>query len=226
MLLFLNNFLKLNNFIKNRITCGFFSLKSYMKKYWSFCLLFLFMGCSNKKWENITIAILPMGLEENQKYLIDDVKKSIEENPEFKVIILKDADLPKTAWYEARKRYKADKILKHLKAIKPDSVDYIIAFTSADISITKNSNKDWGIFGLGYEPGVASVVSLFRLGNNKRLLNRRVLKITKHELGHNFGLPHCKNSKTCVMNSAEGSIKIVDRVSNIYCKRCKEKLRN
>ena len=84
----------------------------------------------------------------------------------------------------------ADKILKHLKVIKPDSADYIIAFTSADISITKNSNKDWGIFGLGYEPGVASVVSLFRLGNNKRLLNRRVLKITKHELINKFLLSY------------------------------------
>ncbi|MFM9946195.1 MAG: Zn-dependent protease [Bacteroidia bacterium] len=196
-----------------------------MKKYLIFFVLILFISCSKNKWDNTTIAILPMGLDSNRYYLIDEMKSSIEENPDFKVIILKEVDLPKSAWYQPRKRYKADKILKHLKAIKPDSVDYILAFTSADISVNKNGNKDWGIFGLGFEPGKASVVSTFRLGKNKRQLNRRVLKITKHELGHNFGLHHCKNSKTCVMNSAEGSIKTVDRVSNIFCKKCKEKLR-
>ena len=197
-----------------------------MKNYIISCLIVLLGGCSGNKWNNTTIAILPMALDSNRRYIIEDVKRSIEENPEFKVVVLKGTDLPKTAWYEKNKRYKADKILKHLKTIKPDSVNYILGITSQDISTTKNGKKDWGIFGLGYKPGVASVVSLFRLGKNKRLLNRRILKITKHELGHNFGLLHCKNSKTCVMNSAEGSIKTVDRVSNIFCKRCQEKLRN
>lgn len=196
-----------------------------MKKYLIVCILTLFISCSKNKWDNTIIAILPMGLDSNRFYLIDEMKTSIEENPDFKVVILNQIDLPKSAWYEPRKRYKADKILKHLKAIKSDSVDYILALTSKDISVNKSGNKDWGIFGLGYEPGKASVISTFRLGKNKRQLNRRVLKITKHELGHNFGLPHCKNSKTCVMNSAEGSIKTVDKTSNIFCKRCQEKIR-
>lgn len=197
-----------------------------MKKTLIFSFLILLLGCSNNKWNNVTIAILPMGLDSNRYYLLNDVKESIEENPEFHVIILSETELPQSAWYEPRKRYRADKIIKHLKTIKPDSIGYIVAFTSSDISTTKDGKKDWGIFGLGYQPGVASVISTFRLGNNKRLLNRRILKITKHELGHNFGLKHCKHSKTCVMHSAEGSIKTVDRVSNIYCKRCKEILRH
>ncbi len=190
-----------------------------------FCLILLIYGCSDKGQEHTIIAILPLGLENDRYYIIEEVKKSIEDNERFKVIVLGESQLPKAAWYEPRKRYRAAEILKYLKNIKPDSVDYILALTSADISITKDGKQDWGIFGLGYQPGVASVVSLFRLGKNKNHLNQRVLKITKHELGHNFGLPHCKNSKFCVMNSAEGSIKIVDRVNNTYCKKCQMKLR-
>lgn len=194
-----------------------------MKKLLIFCLIVLNYACGNFGSKNITIAILPMELNQNQQYLIDEINASIKEKREFKVVILDYSDLPQSAWYEPRKRYHANKILQHLKKIKPDSVDYILALTSKDISITKGG-KDWGIFGLGYEPGVASVISTFRLGNNKKLLTKRVLKITKHELGHNFGLPHCKCSKTCMMHSAEGSIKTIDRVHNVFCKKCQNKL--
>lgn len=197
-----------------------------MKKYFLFALIFFGLGCSNHKFKTITIAILPLGLNEKHEYIIDEVKKSISRKTEFKVVVLNPVDMPKSTYYEPRKRYRAEKILKYLKGVKPDSVDYIVAITSEDISAAKNGKKDWGIFGLGYRPGVASVVSLFRLGNNKKVLTRRVMKITKHELGHNFGLPHCKKSKTCVMSSAEGSIKTVDRVSNIFCKACQSRLAN
>lgn len=201
----------------------FFHLKVNMKKFFILCLVILNYGCGHFGSKHLTIAILPLGLNQNQEYLIDEIKESIMEKKEFDVVVLKDFSLPQSAWYEPRKRYHANKIILHLKKIKPDSVDYILALTSEDISITKGG-KDWGIFGLGYEPGVASVVSTFRLGNNKKLLTKRILKITKHELGHNFGLPHCKNSKTCVMHSAEGSIKTVDRVHNVFCKKCQDKL--
>lgn len=197
-----------------------------MKKYFLLLPVLFGLGCSNNKFNDTTIGILPMGLNEKHGYIIDEVVNSISQKAEFNVVVLNPVSMPKSAYYEPRKRYRAEKILKYLKGVKPDSVDYIVAITSEDISTAKNGKKDWGIFGLGYRPGVTSVVSLFRLGNNKKVLTRRVLKITKHELGHNFGLPHCKKSKTCVMSSAEGSIKTVDRVSNIFCKACQSKLAN
>lgn len=197
-----------------------------MKNLFVVGFILLLAGCKNENRQNTTIAILPMGLNEKHEYIIDEVEYSIAQKAEFNVVVLNPVSMPKLAYYEPRKRYRAEKILKYLKGVKPDSVDYIVAITSEDISTAKNGKKDWGIFGLGYRPGVASVVSLFRLGNNKKVLTRRVLKITKHELGHNFGLPHCKKSKTCVMSSAEGSIKTVDRVSNIFCKACQSKSGN
>ena len=169
---------------------------------------------------------MPLSLKDNQSEVLLVIKKSIAENKDFKVVILPKSAMPQNAFYAPRNRYKADKILKHLKSIKPDSVDFILALTSEDISITKNGKSDWGIFGLGYEPGKACVVSLYRLGKGKVQKTKRVLKITKHELGHNFGLKHCTNSKYCVMHAAEGSIKTIDRVHNTFCNKCKMKLAN
>jgi archaemetzincin len=195
-----------------------------MKKIIFLILICFQLSCKHNQWNSTTIGILPLGLNENQSFILNDIKKSIAENKDFKVILLPAVDLPKSAYYEPRKRYKADKILKHLKGIKPDSIDYLLAVTSSDISVKKNGSNDWGIFGLAYEPGKSCVVSLFRLGKGKVQLTKRVLKVTKHELGHNFGLKHCKNSKRCVMHAAEGSIKTIDRVHNSFCIKCKEKL--
>ena len=187
-------------------------------------LSLLLFGCNQNRFKDITISIQPMDVEKEKLFLLEEIKASILENPEFKVNILPAVSLPKSAWYATNKRYKANKILLYLKKIKPAESDYILALTSKHISVTKGGGKDWGIFGLGYQPGKCAVISTFKLGKGKKLLTRRVLKITKHELGHNFGLPHCTHSKTCVMRAAEGSIKTIDRVSNIYCKNCIDKL--
>jgi archaemetzincin len=94
-----------------------------MKKYFLFALIFFGLGCSNHKFETITIAILPLGLDEKHEYIIDEVKKSISQKTEFKVVVLNPVDMPKSTYYEPRKRYRAEKILKYLKGVKPDSVD-------------------------------------------------------------------------------------------------------
>jgi len=93
--------------------------------------------------------------------------------------------LPAEAWYEPRKRYRADSLIKWLKKIAPEG-SVVIGITSRDISTTKNEVKDYGIMGLGINPGNASVASTFRL--NKKKTTEQLFKIVIHELGHNFGL--------------------------------------
>lgn len=80
--------------------------------------------------------------------------------------------------------------------------------------------------GLGYQPGKSCVVSDFRFrSNNKELQQRRLRNVTLHELGHNFGLPHCSN-KFCIMTDANESIKTIDNESNTLCNDCKRKISN
>ena len=79
--------------------------------------------------------------------------------------------------------------------------------------------------GLAYCPGNSCVVSDFRLKTkNKALHIARFKKVIIHELGHNFGLPHCPDKK-CVMTDAVESIKTIDNAKPGLCNTCKNKLK-
>ncbi len=128
------------------------------------------------------------------------------------------AGLPVTAWYAPRKRYKADTLLHYLASITPKG-HVSIGVTNKDISTTNGNIPDWGIFGYGYMPGNACVVSTFRL--NKKRISEELYKIAVHELGHTQGLDHCKD-KTCLMRDAEG--KNIMGSETDFCNYCKNKL--
>ena len=187
-------------------------------------------GCYRINTEN-TIGILPLGGIEAS--IIDTIESAIQNYYGFKTCKLAAIEIPK-AYYVTIKspRYRADSIIMFLKENKPDSIDYIIGFTSFDISTTKRDKKgkikkpeskylDWGIFGLGYRPGPSSVVSDFRLkAKSKELEIERIKKVTLHELGHNLGLPHCINLD-CFMRDAAESINTIDAVKLNLCDKCK-----
>lgn len=134
--------------------------------------------------------------------------------PEIKAII----SLPANAWYQPRKRFKADTLLCHLASITPKG-HVSLGVTLFDISTSNGSIEDWGVFGYGYMPGNACVVSLFRLHQDK--LMDELFKIAVHELGHTQGLGHCSN-KTCIMRDAEGKNSMAEETG--FCNECKNKL--
>lgn len=126
--------------------------------------------------------------------------------------------LPSTAWYAPRARYRADSIIHWLAKRTGDTVVYI-GITTKDISTTSDGVKDWGVMGLGYEPGNACVVSTFRL--SKRNTNDQLYKVCLHELGHNLGLPHCE-VKSCFMRAGEGHNYTDEETA--FCADCERKL--
>lgn len=139
--------------------------------------------------------------------------------------VLAPAELPKQAYYPKRKRYRAEKLLLFLnRDLLPNSgCRTIIGMTSVDISTTKGSVQDWGIFGLGEMPGTACVVSIYRLVKRHKMERKaglkRVIKVVLHEVGHTLGLYHCETPK-CLMNDAQGTVKTVDNESGALCEVC------
>jgi len=126
--------------------------------------------------------------------------------------------IPQSAYYAPRNRYRADSILHYLSS-SANKGETIIAITQADVSITKDEHKDWGVIGLGQCPGNACVVSTFRL--SKRNTEDQLYKICLHELGHTRGLPHCPE-KYCYMRDAEGH-NVSDELKR-FCDKCEGKL--
>lgn len=197
-------------------------------------LSLLFMAACQKPNSETRIGIQPIGNVPNVK--IELVKQTLTAAYGFKVVVLPATNPPQQAFVNIKApRYRADKLIAWLKDNKPDTLDYIMGITAYDVSITKRDMlgrikepksryQDFGIFGLGYKPGVSCVVSYCRLGSDNARLNTRLSKICIHELGHNLGLGHCPDKK-CVMTDAVEKISTMDNAEGELCGECEGRVK-
>jgi archaemetzincin len=85
------------------------------------------------------------------------------------------------------------------------------------------------LFGEAQLEGKHSIVSVCRLHEefytgktDDEALFQRTMKEALHELGHNFGLVHCKDWN-CVMHTSRG-VEEIDVKGAYYCDRCAERV--
>jgi archaemetzincin len=182
------------------------------------CLLLaivLCFSCNFQKWPaktQLKIILVPLGdVRSDLKIYTLKHLKIIFGNAE----LLSDQVLPKEAYYEPRGRYRADSIINILSRKAHDGEVYV-GITEADISTTNPDRKinDWGVIGLGFCPGKASITSVYRIKNKTP---ENFFKVVIHEIGHNAGLPHCK-SPHCYMQDAEGHDSTP--FENGFCAKC------
>jgi archaemetzincin len=202
-----------------------------------YCLLLIVLvSCTNKPVvkDTTTIGIIPYKGISTEKVIT--IQKAIKEYYGVNVKVLTIHKLPKSAFINIKSpRYRADSIIKIQERALPDGVEYVLGLTENDISVTKHSAdgsikkpvwkyNDFGIMGLAYCPGKSCIVSGFRLKHkNKEVYFGRFKKVALHEVGHNFGLPHCPDKK-CVMTDAVESIKTIDNARPELCAACSAKL--
>ena len=178
------------------------------------CILTL----SNTTKPSKIIYIQPLG-NVNQEYLTY-IKKSVKEFYGYHCVIKTKINLTNAILAKSKTRYEAGKILK-----KYNSKENILLITERDIAHRKSREfQEWGVFGLGFRPGTTCVISTFRLKKNvsKAKFLERLKKVALHEIGHNLRLEHCTIDKNCMMTSAGGTVKQVDREKIWFCKKCWE----
>ena len=171
------------------------------------------------------IAILPLG---NPKVTsIEKLSENIRQFYGCQVVILPSKNLPSSAFYKKRNRYRADSLLIFLENLKPDSVDFIVGLTDNDISASVSKYKDWGVFGYGQCPGVSNIISTFRIKKNasEQQITTRIKNVAIHEIGHNLGLPHCGDT-TCIMKDAHGKLSSIEGKSRYLCGRCQKRIQH
>ena len=172
-----------------------------------------------------TVVIVPFG--EVDEAFIDAAAEAVKARVDAEVRIDAMRELPKTAWYAPRKRWRAEKLLVAIDVDPPEGAWKVLVITSAEISTTKGDIKDWGIAGLGNLGALSSVASTFlytRHSKTKAQALKRFTDVAVHEFGHTLGLEHCETTG-CVMADAKGkAMKSADQSRGHYCLRCRTKV--
>lgn len=168
------------------------------------------------------VAIQPLGRVPDEE--LRAVAEALAGLYGFETRILEPVDLPEEAWYEPRRRYRAEKLLDFLAPRLPEGCDRIAGVTVKDISTTKGEIEDWGILGLAELPGVAAVFSTFRCRRRVHDVPaiERLRRVAIHEVGHTLGLPHCP-TYGCFLEDAGGKAETIDR-ETFLCDVCRERL--
>lgn len=169
------------------------------------------------------LLICPVGPLDDA--LLDTLARRIEALSGLTCRICGGLDLPRKAFHKDRLQYDSRIVLTHLMSARPACLR-LIAITRADLYIPVLQY----VFGLAQMEGPCTLISLHRLcprfydhPEDPELLMERALKTVMHELGHSFGLIHCRDRR-CVMYS---SVRVGDtdiKTMN-FCPTCYELFR-
>lgn len=129
------------------------------------------------------------------------------------------------AYNKRRNQYCSDLILRELETLDLGKTKKILGLVDLDL-YTPGLNFVFGQASMG---GRACLIALPRLRQefhglkeNRSLFYERALKEAVHELGHSFGLNHCRNRK-CVMHFSN-CLADTDYKKKEFCKACQKKL--
>ena len=133
---------------------------------------------------------------------------------------------PEYAYNESRCQYNSKLILKNLLQQCPSDTLRFIGVTPVDLYVPILKF----VFGLAQIEGQCSIISLYRLHpefygqpSNPDLFLVRLEKTAVHELGHTFGITHCRDRR-CVMYSST-RIEDTDYKQADFCPTCFELFR-
>lgn len=156
-----------------------------------------------------------------RKEIIVFLRSGVPERFDIDVTIAGAVPIPEGAYNPERGQYNSTRILEMLKEMKEDD-ERILGIIDVDLYVPGlNFN-----FGEADIEGGACIISLTRLRQefyglpgDERLLLERTLKEAIHEIGHTYGIGHCRDPR-CVMHFSN-SLADTDIKGPDFCHRCK-----
>jgi archaemetzincin len=137
------------------------------------------------------------------------------------VRVLRPLPLPEMTFHIVRGQYHSTQILEYLLSTPVSGAFRILGVASVDLYIPILTF----VFGEAQLNGKAAVISLFRPrgdadGSNLPLgeVLKRLIKLSIHELGHTFGLGHCRE-EGCLMGFA-ANLEKLDQKNLSLCRYC------
>lgn len=140
-------------------------------------------------------------------------------------VVLAETLDPRPSYNATRRQYHSTDLLARLRKFNNGEGQKILGVTEVDLFIPIFTF----VFGEAQVGGSLALMSTHRLGQqfyglpeDRELLFIRAEKEATHELGHAFGLPHCR-SFDCVMRFSN-SVEEVDLKDCKFCQLCEAKL--
>lgn len=174
----------------------------------------------------MSIVILPLLNVSDQ--ILSDLKDELGNTFLTKVRVERPLiSLPDDTYDQERGQYDADILVPYLESqSKVFSDEKILAVGNIDLFLGDMNY----IFGVAQKGGRLCVISLYRLDqrfygkqSSYNKLKERAIKEAVHEIGHCYGLEHCKD-RGCVMTFST-NIMSVDSKARTFCESCREDLR-
>ena len=148
------------------------------------------------------IYLLPLGPVPEEILL--HIRSAVEPAFGMPCRLLPPQDLPLSFYDSHRNQYFSTGLLKKMLRQLPEDTLKVLGVTPVDLFIPIMKY----IFGEAQVSGKGAIISLFRLrpetyglDPDQDLYWERIAKEAIHELGHTFGLTHCRDP-LCVMNSS------------------------
>ncbi len=177
------------------------------------------------------IHLLSLGSADRR--LIQSLSSPLRETFGFRVEA-REWDVDISMFFDSQRvQYSSTQILQHLAQLRGDTHlsiqatdgDKILAVVAEDLYVPVLTY----VFGEAELNGDLAVVSyhrlqseLYGLPRDPELLRVRLLKEAVHELGHTFGLEHCRDRR-CVMTFSN-SLADTDYKGHEFCPRCRKRL--
>jgi archaemetzincin len=167
------------------------------------------------------IQIVPVGSVDQD--ILEFLADTLGETIDARCVVSSRAVDPTGAFNAARRQYNSTQILSKLLERVNSNAGKLLGVADVDLFIPVLTF----VFGEAQLKNRAALMSVHRLRQqfyglpaDERLFYERCEKEAVHELGHAFGLVHCKNFE-CVMHFSN-SIEQVDLKTSMLCQNCLE----
>ncbi|MBI2618919.1 MAG: archaemetzincin family Zn-dependent metalloprotease [Ignavibacteriales bacterium] len=156
------------------------------------------------------------------------LKRELEQSFGLPVSLVSASTIDTTPAYDAsRNQYYSSFLLSALVKQYPTHEGKLLGITKTDLYVPVLTY----VFGEAQLNGMAAIVSSYRLDDalyglppNRGIFEDRLMKEAVHELGHTFGLLHCRQFD-CVMHSST-AVEEIDLKSVHFCPLCRSALPN
>ncbi|MDA8086492.1 MAG: hypothetical protein M0Z75_07320 [Nitrospiraceae bacterium] len=163
-------------------------------------------------------ALVPLGC--TGEHIHEDIRTAVKDAFGAEVTVIGRENCRWTGFDVERRQYAASDLIECLSPLRA-AFERVLGVASADLSYPGVNH----VFGLTDPESRISVISLFRFrakGAPPGKIAQRAIKTAIHELGHSYGLRHCKDHR-CVMffsfNLAD-----TDYKNREFCKSCMKEI--